>query len=188
MLKDKPRDSDGNIYNITTPQELLEFLKKTMKYGFVSDGKIYNHPLIDGVMEKHYKLRLGEDLIQSKYGICWDFTEFERTYFENFGMEHECYYVQGFKENSKTTPTHTFLIYKDENKWKWFEYSWRKMRGIHEYETKEDALVDITTKHLKYHKCIENKYRLYKYTKVKKNLTAVEFIKHCVNNGKIRIL
>ena len=38
---------------------------------------------------------------------------------------------------------HTFLLYKENNKWYHFEHSDKSKRGIHEYKSINDALENI---------------------------------------------
>ena len=48
--------------------------------------------------------------------------------------------------NKELGPSHAFLIFKDNKKYYWFENAWYKYKGIHEYESLEDALNDIKYK------------------------------------------
>ena len=178
------------LQTIKTPPQLLQFLQDTMKYGFVADGKVYTKAERQQWVA-HYKIRFGEDLIQAGYGACFDYAELQRSFFEKWGMEHECYFLRGYRakknKNAKTLPFHTFLIYKDGDKWKWFEYSFRTLRGIHEYQTKQQALADVVSKALEYHNCVQDKFDLYKYPKVTKNLTAIQFVKHCLRGERVAL-
>ena len=163
------------LEDIKTPEELIGFRAKTVKYGFVSeDGKIYEpSPTFGSDMDKHYKIRLGEDLIRAGYGVCWDFTEFERLFFENRGIEHECYYIKRYLANGGTS-THAFLIYKDGDKWRWLEDLSKA------YDTSTQALEGIMPVLLNKHEgTIQNKFDLHKYPKVEENLTSAEFMEHC---------
>lgn len=175
---------------INSPQYLLNFLVENMKYGFEYDGKIYTNADRDEWI-KHYKIKLGENLIRTGYGACFDFAEFQRQCFEKWGYEHECYFLRGYRDEQhkdlKALPFHTFLVYNDGNKWKWFEYSFRVFRGIHEYETKAQAIKDVVAKALEYHQCVKDKYDLYKYPKVTKNLTVTQFIKHCLKGERCQL-
>ena len=46
-------------------------------------------------------------------------------------------------------PMHTFLIYKSDNKWHYFEWADYANRGIHTFESLEDALDYQYKKYLK---------------------------------------
>ena len=34
-------------------------------------------------------------------------------------------------------PSHTFLVYQDNNYYCWFEHSWAKYIGVHQYKSKD---------------------------------------------------
>jgi len=85
--------------------------------------------------------------------------------------------------------THTFSLFIEDNKWNWFEYSWEDERGIHEFPTKQEALVDICKKHISYHKQCHNiqmkEIELYRYPKATVNFTTKDFIKHCIRGERL---
>ena len=82
-------------------------------------------------------------------------------------------------------PTHTFLVYKENDKWYWFENAFFDYQGIHEFDTYDDAIEFIKDRHLEY--AILNKiakeedYRLikcYEYEKLDKSMDVEEYINH----------
>ena len=176
-------------YNIKTPQELMKFFEDNMKYGFTYKGKVYTDLESDFQknMDRFYKIRLGQDFINSGYGVCWDFCELERLFFSSFNIEHKCYFIESYVNRAEGGPTHTFAIYKQNNKWYWFEYSWFYHRGIWEYSTLDEALKDILTKFEKFYDRRLINIRMYETTKVTKRLDTFEFVEHCLNGKKINI-
>jgi len=147
-----------------------------------------NNPDFQADMDRLYKLRLGEDFIKNKYGVCWDFCELEREFFEGAGIEHECYYVEAFEDRHEGGPTHTFALFKEDAKWKWFEYSWGLYMGIWEYESKEKALADIVEK---FRVCSNDanpeNLKLFKTNKIKNRLDTFKFVEHCYKGIPIEI-
>ncbi len=174
---------------ITTPQDLLIYLQKNVKYGFTHGGKVFTEeePTFMENFNKFYKIKLGKNLIKSGYGVCWDLTEFERLFFEEYGIEHECYFFLSFKNRQEGGPTHTFTLFKQNEKWCWFEFSWAYCRGIWEYETKEEALENILERFAK--NCGKSKENIeaYKIDKVRKPLNAYEIVNHFMAGEKISI-
>jgi len=169
--------------DIKTPEELLKFLNETIKYGFVFNGKIFAEPISSGDMN-FYKLKLGNALINCGYGLCWDVVELERAFFEKAQIEHSSFFIE-----TKAGPTHTFILFKQNNKVKWFEYTWQKYRGIHEEQTEQEALKDICSKHIQFHFGASKKtIEIYKYSKVTRALNATEFLKHCRSGEKITMV
>ena len=172
---------------ITTPQQLMKFLEKNMKYGFTYRGKVFTDDNADFQenMNKFYKIRLGEDFVKSGYGVCWDFCEFERDFFEEFKISHECYFIYSFINKNEGGPTHTFALYNQNNKWFWFEYSWQNSRGIWEYNSKEEAILDIKKKFFENFYGEIEKVEFYKFEKVNKRLNVFEFVDFCMNGKKL---
>jgi hypothetical protein len=138
------------------------------------------------MMNKFYKIRLGNNLIKSSFGVCWDTAEFERLFFEENKIEHHVYFMNTLFNLADGGPTHTCLIYKKNNEWIWFEYSWWSEKGIHKgFKTIQDALKEIKKKFLISHNNRNGKVHLYEYPKVTKRLNAYEFVqKHCLLKGK----
>ena len=174
-----------NKLNIHTPKDLFNFLEKNMKYGFTY--KIFTdlEPNFQENVDKLYKLRLGKDFVKNGYGVCWDFCEFERDFFISQNIEHECYFVDSFIKELGDGPTHTFALYKEGNKWFWFEFSWSCHKGIHPYNSKEEAIKDIAKKFKSFYdnKC---QIKIYKTEKVTKRLDVFEFVEHCINGEQIK--
>lgn len=139
--------------NIKTPQELLEFMKN-IEYGFVgkNNQKIYSwkYEEMGRDFDKEYFLQSPEELIKSGHGVCWDSAELERYWFEKNGYDFKVFFMIFFKEHNNNLPTHTFLAYKGKDKWFWFEHSFGSHRGVHEYDSMEDLILDVKKKHFDY--------------------------------------
>lgn len=173
-------------YNIKTSKDLMQYFKANMKYGFTYRNKIFTdlQPNFQENMDKYYKIRLGEDLIKSGYGVCWDFCELEREFFASKNIPHECYFVESYIDANTGGPTHTFTLFMQGNKWYWFEYAWAYYCGIWEYNSKEEALQDIL---IKFERFFDKKLiniKIYKTIKVTKRLDAYKFVEHCLSGQK----
>ena len=179
--------TDFKKYNITTPQDLMKYFESNMKYGFVYRGKIFTdlEPEFQINMDKLYKLRIGEDFIKNKYGVCWDFCELERSFFEYAKIEHKCYFIESFINRDEGGPTHTFALYKHRNKWYWFEYAWQYYRGIHEYNNLDEALQDIASKFKLFFNSQVDNVRLYETKKFTKRVNTFEFVEQCLNANRV---
>ena len=180
---------DFKKYNIKTPQQLYDFCCKKLQYGFTYRGKVFTdfEPDFQANMDKYYKLRLGEDLIRSGYGVCWDVCELERDFLISAHIPHECYFLESFVSRDEGGPTHTFALYQENGKWYWFEYTWLYYRGIHEFDTKQQALKDIYNKYVDFYDRKLYDIKLYKTDKVCRRLDTYEFVEHCLGGEKIDI-
>ena len=163
---------------LETPKHLLDFFEKNLKYGFVSDGKLCSFE----EMNKLYKLCINKELIDAGYGVCWDFVELQRAFFEEKGIKHKSFWIDSLAQGGNT---HTFSLFNEDGKCKWFEYAWGDKKGIHEYPTIQEALDDIRKKYKedaqeRFNIQIDNA-ELFQYQKPTRNYTAQEFIGHCRN-------
>ena len=122
-------------YNeIENSAELIDFMDKNIKYGFMSiEGKIYDNQDLEEWQNAWYSkciVQDGKNVLNSGYATCWDQVELERKWF----LEHNykvktifmCY------ETEKALPSHTFLIYQENNQYYWFEHAFEECKGIYE--------------------------------------------------------
>ncbi len=134
------------IYDIKSPEELLEFMNNNIRYGWLDNE---NNEHIDTMKQfrKLYRtLSLGEMLV-NKLGTCIEQTYLEIIVMENLGIEYKAYCLRSYEDNPRIVEPkmHCFLIYTQKGKWYHFEHSNPEVRGIHEYNTEEEAMKDILT-------------------------------------------
>ncbi|MBR1718275.1 MAG: hypothetical protein IJ715_03285 [Bacilli bacterium] len=155
-------------------------------YGFLVDG-INIYPDTDddwnNDFSKLYHLLSPDELIKSKYGVCWDQVELERYYLDKQNIKSNTYFIVEYDD--KIYPTHTFLTVEDNNKFYWFEHSWYPYRGIHEYDSINELLKDVKLKFSK-NKNIDD-IVIYKYDKPNYKISSNEFFKHCESGKRVNI-
>jgi hypothetical protein len=160
---------------------------ENIEYGWLDkNNKI--HKEINNEFSNNYILQSPEQVIKNKIGVCWDQVELERYLFKKENINFNTYFIVHY-DNDKC-PTHTFLIYEQNNKYYWFEHSWELFKGIHEYNSELEALKDIKEKFIKEE--LNNNYEpmnlcIYKYHKPKYGITCIEFYKHCEKGDNIII-
>ena len=138
---------------IKNPEDLLSFMKDNISYGFVGkdDAEVYTYDdEFNENMSKSYKLQTPEELLESKHGVCWDQVELERHWFSKNGYDYKTFFAWFAKEEKNNLPTHTFLAYNKDDKWYWFENSFEAERGIHEYDSLDELIGEMMTKHYEY--------------------------------------
>ena len=159
-----------------------------IKYGWVDKSNNIYYGSND-LFSDNYILQSPEEVLKNKVGVCWDQVELERYLFEKENIEFNTYFITHY-DNDKC-PSHTFLIYKKDNKYYWFEHSWEIFKGIHEYNSEIDAIKDVKEKFIKYEVKLEvfNPMNLciYKYNKPKYHIKPIEFYKHCEACENIKI-
>ena len=118
---------------------------------------IHNKEVWDNDFNNFYYLQSPEELLESKCGVCWDQVELERYLFNKKNILCKSYFI--FMKEEDMLPSHTFITYKNNNKYYWFEHSWNKYKGIHEYNNEQLLLQDIINKFKEEH----GNYKTYIY-------------------------
>lgn len=174
---DEPIIAKGQlgIWNYYSPSETMNLLSD-INYGWLdinNQKHLNDFKNIDNI----YKLQSPKELINNKIGLCFDQVELERYYLKNnptiksYCIVH--YDIRNFK-------SHTFLTYKEKNKYYWFEHAWEKFKGIHEYDSNEKLLCDVKSKFIKYelqNNCDDDKLALKEYKKLKYGISTEEVFK-----------
>lgn len=167
-----------NIWNYYNEFEIMN-LMENIEYGWMDkDNK--RHTLVDETYSDNYVLQSPKEIIKNKVGVCWDQVELERYYFKGNGWNMKTYFLVHYDGNK--CPTHTFLTFEKSNKYYWFEHSWEKFKGIHEYKSLKELLFDIRDKFIKYeldHNYVVENLKLHEYKKPKYHISVQEFFNHC---------
>ena len=174
-------------------KKLEEILNKMndINYGFIDNNKnIYPDDLddFDKSFGKLYYLQSPEELMKSKYGVCWDQVELERYYLEKENIKFKSYFIIAY--DNMQEPTHTFIVIDDDNKYYWIEHSWQIHKGIHEYRLLDELLNDVKNKfEISIHNENIGKYEIsiFEYLKPKYHINCIEFMNHCENGKKYKI-
>ena len=178
---------------IKNPQELLEWMEQ-ITYGYKGKTKlhIYTEEDFNDAWYDEYLLSSPTEVIKNKIGNCWDQTELERYWFEKHNYKVKTIYVMVNLPYENPYPTHTFLIYQDNNKWYYFENSDYNNRGIHSKDTLEEIIEYQQTKYKEYLKSFDitneelSKIIIKEYKKPKYNITAKEFLEYVINSNDFK--
>lgn len=178
-------------YSMNTIEEFFDYCQKEFTYGWISQDNKRHNGQNDG---RIYMLQSPEELMDSKLGICWDRTELYRDYFRHMtDFKYETYYL--FYDDGKGCPSHTILVYYDNNKVYWFEPMFQDSEndysGIHVYKHIYDLLTDFKDKWIKWailEKRIPENYKeenifIYQYDKPNYHINGYEMRNH-INHSK----
>ncbi len=174
---------------IKTPFELLDYMQKNIKYGFVSnDGNIYDDPASAEYKNDWYSkciVQDAESILKTKYGTCWDQVELERKWFEENNYKYTTIYIWFEINKPGSWPTHTFLVYEENDKYFWFEHAFYDYQGIHEFSSIEEVINKVKQAQLnmviKQNQASKDDYKYiveYQYDKPIHNISVDEYIKH----------
>lgn len=171
-----------SIWDFYNEFEIMD-LMSNIEYGWVNQNN-QKHNIVDEFYSDNFRLQSPKEVMKNKIGVCWDQVELERYYFKGNDWNIKTYFLVHY-DNDKC-PTHTFLTFEKNHKYYWFEHAWERFKGIREYGSEKELLLDIRDKFIQYE--LNNQYVkfnlvLHEYEKPKYHITTQEFYKHC-ENGK----
>lgn len=112
--------------------------KNRDKSAIIETNKFNNPNILSDWMKKHIKykeftkLMSAEEVATKKAGSCHDQAEFENYMFNIMNIKHgRIFFIEYNKDSNQGGMTHTFLWYKEKNKFYWFENAWGGQEGIH---------------------------------------------------------
>lgn len=184
------------IQNLKSSKDLLEYMKKNINYGFIGrNGKKY-YDMFSEEWNDWYSqciVQSGEEVLESKIGTCWDQVELERLWFEEKGYNIYTFFMWFEVNRENDFPSHSFLIYEQDNKFYWFENAFESERGIHKFNSLEEAIENVKYKQIKYTKMNYpdisdddiNNLVVYEYSKPINHLGVAEYLDYVTSNKYI---
>lgn len=128
-IKNKITGKDKKKLRFNTPEELLSWMKNNFKY------------------TRHTKLKTISEMLLVPRGSCHDQTHFESYFIGQMNLPHGVYFMIESNFKRQGGETHSFLWFKRDNKYYWFENAWEDMQGIHEFNSLKDMLAYIRKMH-----------------------------------------
>jgi len=183
-------------YNeLKTPEELYEYMCDNFEYGYLDkDNNIhhYDDPNYDDLdWYNIYMLENEKDILESSVGTCFDMTELERDFLERNGYKVYTYFEMILLDYDNPYPMHSFLVYEDNNKYCYFEFSDYKNRGIHKYDNIIELLNDARIRFMRNQEEYDikeeekSKYIINQFEKVKEHASEEEYLNHVLNSKGI---
>lgn len=173
-----------NENNITSLQKIIDFndLLNTFDYGLIDNKK---HKLItdfpDNKFINLYRTISPKDFEKYKGGVCWDYVEYERYYFNKYfkDIKFKTYYIE---LKDMMSSTHTFLVFHYNNNSYYFESSWYNYRGIYEFNNDNDIINIVLSRMIANDRKQNIKvhgYKIIEYNKPKKfGMTCLEYMEY----------
>lgn len=152
--------------DIKTPDELYTFMKDNITYGFVSDydqvaytrKSLNNDELYNRLLFESYYLQTPAEILKSKHGICWDQVELARYWLTMHGYMVYTFFVK--------IRNHSIMIYESNNKFYWFERTFKPLNGIREFSSLNAALKFIRKAEAIVNKVEPSEVDIFKYDEV----------------------
>ena len=179
--------------NIKNPEDLLKFMSN-IEYGYLGKNGCIHYYYDDDfnlVFFEQYILENSNDVLNNLYGNCWDQVEFERDWFLKRGYEIKTVYEMVKLDYDNDYPTHSFLTYKENGYWYWFENADFENRGIHKFNSFEELLNYQYKKYIEFLKTFNitddeiKKIILTEFDKPKEHISAGEYFNHVINSKPI---
>ncbi len=136
----------------------------------------------------NYYLQTPNSILETGIGLCFDQVELERYLVSKMKVDFRTYYML-YQDGTKSLgPAHAFMIYKDSNKYYWYENAWYKYRGLHEYDSLNEALRDIREKFGKTIKDYnDSRLRIYSFDKPRAGINYAKYIGNAINGRTIKV-
>lgn len=164
---------------------LIDEMSK-IKYGYMDKNGVKNI-IIDSNFADNYYLQSPSSIQNNLIGLSFDQVEYQRYLLTKMKIEHRTFLM--LYQDSSLGPAHAFLLFKDSNKkYYWYENVWYKYRGIHEYNSKKEALNDIRNKFVETIKDFhDNKLRIYQFEKPRSGVNYIKYLGNAMNGRIVRI-
>lgn len=179
----EPIDVKGNLnlWNYYDENEIMT-LMENIEYGWIDKEK-NRHLKLDSNMEEICYLQSPKELIKTKLGICIEQVELERYYFK---YETKSYVIIYNEKDFRRL--HTFLVFKKNNKYYWFEHALTDLKGIYQYDILDNLFDDVKKKYEQFElkfKCNKDNLNIYEYPKPKYNISINKFINNYIIKSKM---
>lgn len=126
--------------NLSTIIEFNKYLN-TFDWGYIdANGKIETTDFT------YYCTCTPADFLKNKCGVCWDFVNYEYTWFKEHGFKptlnallpgrFSTYYIES--QDNTINPTHTWLAFNLDGKIYSFESSWMMIQGVKEFSSEKE--------------------------------------------------
>ena len=142
----------------TSFDDIVAFNQMLNNYEYIvpNGGDIISE-VSDDAFTDNFRLLSPTEFEKYKGGVCWDYVVYEAYYFNKHFSDIPYSVYFEVLDNKADCPTHTFLIFRYDNKYYWFESSWKPMCGIYGGFTTEKDAVDYAMSKLD----LKTNYRSY---------------------------
>lgn len=160
-----------DFLNLETPEELMDFLDNNMTYGWIDNNNQKYINTLSHVREK-YRTSSLEEILDSGLYTCIEDAKLIKLFMDKIGLESKLYCHRAYENEDnfdQTVKMHCFVLFKKDDSWYHFEHSMTPIKGIHKYNSIEEALDNITSKWDK------NERQLVEIDEIPDNLSFKEF-------------
>ena len=165
------------IDNIKTPNDILEFMKENIRYGWIDiNGEEHIGNMKN--FRRIYKTSSLEDTLKHRLGCCIEQVRLMSYLLDKINIKNKMfctriYEGKDFNNLDEEEHMHCFILYYLNDKVYQIEHpNWEKI-GIYEFESEEEAIQEINDYYVK---LVEGKSRpVTEFFEVEPNLSFKEF-------------
>lgn len=128
-----------DLLKLNTPEKLYGYMQTHIKYGYIRRDTNKVETIDFNNFYRKYSLMSPQEVYDSGVGICWDQTLFEKYIFDNVIKKYD-YKIFFLQQENVNQTTHTFLVFKRNGKYCYFENAFSDYAGIKEFDSYDDIL------------------------------------------------
>lgn len=178
---------------LKTPIELIEYMNKNIKYGFLDEyGNGYD--LIEDEEAINYidkwTMSTPLEVFENGYAMAFDQVEFERDWFNKNGYNNKTYAVIMNVSDEDEHAIHTFLVFLENGKWNLFENADGSNKGIYTFDFLNQAILFEVEKHIENNSSVYqltdemiNSVRIFEYKQPEYGVDMNNFMSYIFDNG-----
>lgn len=122
--------------------QLMDYMDTNIEYGWIDKfGEKHLNNLKN--FREIYRISSIDEIIQMGLGTCIEQAKLIKYFFDKIGLENKLYCYRKFeteKNYDKQVKMHCFVLFFDKDNWYRFEHAIPDIRGIHKYDSLEDAI------------------------------------------------
>ena len=125
----------------------MDFLDNNMTYGWIDNKSQKYINTLSHVREK-YRTSSVEEILDLGLYTCIEDAKLIKLFFDKIGLENKLYCHRFYEDEDnfdQTVKMHCFVLFKKDDNWYHFEHSMTPIKGIHKYNSVEEALDNITS-------------------------------------------
>lgn len=122
------------VLDLKTPDDLWHYMHENIKYGWTNKKGEFREYGDPRMMEEYY-FHSPEETVDRQSGLCGDQVLLEKMWFDHHKIENHIVSF-GFKDEKgkRIGGGHTFLVYKDNDKFYYFENAFMPCANIVEFD------------------------------------------------------
>lgn len=114
----------NSVDNIKSVAQLIRFYKNKYQYGVLNRQTGQAYPDKDDQAWRNWRLNTPQQTLNSGTGNCYDTIQLSKKVLDNLKVPYSTYFEINKQRNGVQVPSHSFLVYKDKDKYKWLQGSW----------------------------------------------------------------